>query len=66
MDVISTQKQVQPYAKWLVWKKLRSTGGSQEMAVMVGQWQKFNNDYSGEFCADSWDEATQIYLNCRY
>ena len=46
-DVISIKKQlsckksVQPYAKLLVWKKLSNTGGGQEMAVMVGQWQKF-------------------------
>jgi len=32
-----------------VWvKKLWNTGSSQEMAVMVGQWQNFNSDNSGE------------------
>ena len=35
------------------------------MAVMVQvDGKDCNNSYSGEFCADSWDEATQIYLNC--
>jgi len=34
-------------------KKLSNTGGGQEMTVMVGQWQNFNDNNSGEFCADS-------------
>ena len=45
-------------------KKVQNTGGSQEMAVMVGQWQNFNSDNSGEFDAISqsscWDEATHL------
>ena len=32
-------KKMQPYAKWLVCEKLWCTGGSQEIAVMVAQWQ---------------------------
>jgi len=38
---ISCKKGCGPMQKWLVWKKLQNTGGGQEMAVMVGQWQKF-------------------------
>jgi len=35
-------------------KRLWNPGGGQEMAVMVGLWQKkFINNNSGEFCADS-------------
>jgi len=30
-------------------KDVKSKGGCQEMAVMVGWWKKFNNDNSGEF-----------------
>ena len=41
-------KKVWPYATWLAWKKLWNIGGGQEMAVMVGQWNNFNNDNSGE------------------
>ena len=26
-----------------MWEKLWNTGGNQELAVMVGQWQNFNN-----------------------
>ena len=36
------------------------------MAVMVGYWQNFNNDLSGELGTESLEEATQIHLNCRY
>jgi len=35
-------------------KKLQNPGGGQEIAVMVGLWQKFFiKNSSGEFCADS-------------
>ena len=35
------------------------------MAVMVQvDGKKLNNNNSGEFCADSWDEATEIDPNC--
>ena len=27
--------------------------------------KNFNTNNSGEFCADSWDEAAQIDLNCK-
>jgi len=30
-------------------KRYEIEGGSQEMAVMVGQWQNFKNNNSGEF-----------------
>ena len=45
-DVISTQKQPSckkgvALCKMASMKKLWNTGGGQEMAVMVGQWQKF-------------------------
>ena len=43
-------------------KKVVKSKGAQEMAATVEQ--KFNNNSSGEFCADSLDEATQIDLNC--
>jgi len=35
------------------------------MAVIIVQWQKFNNN-SGEFGAKSLEEDTQIHLNYRY
>ena len=47
--MISTQKNCQTLQKGTAlcklasMKKLWNTGGGQEMAVMVGQWQKFNN-----------------------
>ena len=37
------------------------TGGNQKMAVMIGQWQNFNNNNSGKLGADSqlsWNEVT--------
>ena len=35
------------------------------MTVMVQvNGKNFNNNNSGEFCGESWDEATQIDLNC--
>ena len=43
--------------------------GGQELALMVQVDGKNFNNNSGEFCADSqqsWDEATQIDLNCCY
>ena len=49
-EVAFTQKQ-QSCRKG--WKKLWSTGVNQEMALMVGQWQKFNDENSGELCTDS-------------
>jgi len=57
-DVISTQKQ--PGCKKKVWlcskilKKVVKSKGNQEMAMIV--WvdgKNFNNNNSGEFCADS-------------
>jgi len=47
---IQAVKKVQSYAKRQRWRKLWNTDGSQEMAVMVGQLQKFN---SGQCVATS-------------
>ena len=53
-----------------VWKKVwNQRGRSRNGCDGIGWWQNFNNSNSGEFCADSWwswDEATQINLNCCY
>jgi len=62
---ISNQKQLGSCAKWLVWKKIvKSEGWPRNSCDGKGWWiKKFNNNNSGEFCADPWwsqDEVTQM------
>ena len=57
-EVKSTQnsqavKKVWPVPKRQHEKSYEIQGSGPEVAVMVGQWQNFNNSNSGEFCADS-------------
>jgi len=47
-------------------KRCEIQSGGQEMAVMVGLKQNFNNDNSGEYVLVSLQFGTQIHLNYRY
>jgi len=48
-------------------KKSEIQSGSQEMAVMIGKWQKFNQVNLHVFPSPSFTRIRhQIHLNCRY